>query len=192
MTWRRRSTYARQLERHGLSVFRDDESIRAGDLWLDRLQEAVDGCGGFVVLVGRDGVARWVGAETQVALNRYFGPHDDAQRLPIFPVLLGGATPESLPAFLRLFQATPWNGVDALPSACSSRSAARAIVANDKVAFEGCPFVGLAPTGSIRRSCSSAGRRRPSTRWPASTRGRAPRRSAGSRSTATAARASPR
>ncbi len=25
-----------QLDRHGLSVFRDAESIRAGDLWLDR------------------------------------------------------------------------------------------------------------------------------------------------------------
>ena len=97
-----------QLERHGLAVFRDDESIRAGDLWLNRLQEAMDGCAGFVVLVGRDGVARWVGAETQVALNRYFGPHDEAQRLPIFPVLIDSTTPESLPAFLRLFQATPW------------------------------------------------------------------------------------
>ncbi len=104
-----------QLERYGLSVFQDDESIRAGDLWLDRLQEAVDGCGAFVVLVGRDGVRRWIGAETQVALNRYFGPHDDAQRLPIFPILLDGTEPETLPAFLRLFQATPWNGADPLP-----------------------------------------------------------------------------
>jgi TIR domain len=75
-----------QLERAGLAVFHDDDDdgIRGGDLWLDRLQKAVDTCGGFVVLVGRDGVARWVGAETQAALNRYFGPHDDADRLPIF------------------------------------------------------------------------------------------------------------
>ena len=50
----------------------------------------MDGCGAFVVLVGRDGVRRWIGAETQAALNRYFGPHDDAQRLPIFPILLDG------------------------------------------------------------------------------------------------------
>ena len=28
-----------QLERRGLSVFKDDERIRAGDLWLDRLQD---------------------------------------------------------------------------------------------------------------------------------------------------------
>ena len=70
-----------QLDRHGLAVFRDQESIREGDVWLSRLQEAVDACGSFIVLVGRDGAGRWIGAETQVALSRYFGPHDDAERL---------------------------------------------------------------------------------------------------------------
>jgi hypothetical protein len=53
-----------QLDRYGLSVFKDDERIRCGELWLNRLQEAVDACGSFVVLVGRDGVRRWIGAET--------------------------------------------------------------------------------------------------------------------------------
>ena len=88
------------------------------DLRLDRLQEAVVGCGTFVVLVGRDGVRRWIGAETQVALNRYFAPHDDALRLPIFPILLEGTEAETLPAFLRLFQMTP-------RSRCAARTAAR-------------------------------------------------------------------
>jgi hypothetical protein len=96
-------TLRAQLERCGLSVFHDVESIRASDLWLDRLQDAVDGCGAFVVLVGRDGVKRWIGAETQVALSRYFSPHDDTKRLPIYPILLDGAKPDTLPAFLRLF-----------------------------------------------------------------------------------------
>ena len=151
------------------------------------------GCGGFVVLVGRDGVARWVGAETQVALNRYFGPHDEAQRLPIFPVLIDSATPDSLPAFLRLFQATPWNGVDALPGGLVEQIRARAVVANDKVAFDGCPFVRLA-SYRIDQAQLFFGRQRQerATRWPASTRGRGTRRCAGWRSTATAARASPR
>ena len=36
------------------------------------------------------------------------------KRLPIFPIPLDGTAPETLPAFLRLFQATPWNGVDPL------------------------------------------------------------------------------
>src|SRR5512132_177505 len=132
-----------QLERRGLSVFHDVESIRASDLWLDRLQEAVGGCGTFVVLVGRDGVRRWIGAETQVALDRYFAPHDDAERLPIFPILLEGTDAETLPAFLQLFQMTPWNGADALPERLLDDIRNRTIVAS-KAAFEGCPFVGLA------------------------------------------------
>ena len=133
-----------QLERHGLSVFKDDERIRAGELWLDRLQETVGGCAAFVVLVGRDGVRRWIGAETQVALNRYFAPHDDAERLSIFPVLLGDSEPETLPAFLRLFQMTPWNGADPLPERLLADIRDRTVVANDAIPFEGCPFVGLA------------------------------------------------
>jgi hypothetical protein len=133
-----------QLERAGLSVFKDDERIRAGELWLDRLQEAVDGCCAFVVLVGRDGVRRWIGAETQAALNRYFAPHDDTERLPIFPILLDGIGPETLPAFLRLFQMTRWNGADPLPERLLEDIRDRTIVVNEAIPFEGCPFVGLA------------------------------------------------
>ena len=132
------------LRGHGLSCFWDKTSLREGDLWLDRLQAAVDGCGAFVLLVGRDGVGRWVGAETQAALNRYFGPRDDAERLPIFPILLDDTTPETLPAFLRLFQATPWNGGEPLPPSLLDRIRDRTIVAGAAIPFEGCPFVGLA------------------------------------------------
>ena len=132
-----------QLEGHGLAVFKDDQSIREGELWLNRLQEAVDGCSGFVVLIGRDGVSRWIGAETQTALARYFGPHDDQRRLPIFPILLGETAPEGLPAFLRLFQATRWDGSDALPERMFEQIRERSIVAGDGAGFEGCPFVGL-------------------------------------------------
>jgi hypothetical protein len=57
------------LERSGLSVFHDEEAIRVGDQWMTRLQDALQGCSAFVVLVGRDGVRRWVGAEVQVALE---------------------------------------------------------------------------------------------------------------------------
>ena len=132
-----------QLKRAGLSVFRDQESIREGELWLSRLQAEVDACGSFVVLVGRDGVRRWIGAETQAALSRYFSPNDDSQRLPIFPVLLGPTDPTTLPSFLRLFQGTLWNGTAPLPETLLDQIRARKIVANDKIAFEGCPFVGL-------------------------------------------------
>jgi len=93
--------------------------------------------------VGRDGVSRWIGAETQTALGRHFGPHDDAERLPIFPILLGDTAPESLPAFLRLFQTTPWNGSDPLPERLLQQIRDRTAIPNEEALFEGCPFVGL-------------------------------------------------
>ena len=62
------------LEQAGLSVFRDEDAIRVGDRWMTRLEEALEGCSAFVLLVGRDGVQRWVGAEVQVALNRHLSP----------------------------------------------------------------------------------------------------------------------
>ena len=132
-----------ELEKCGLSVFRDEDSIRASDLWLDRLQQAVDACGSFVLLVGKDGVRRWVGAEAQVALIRHFGPHDEAKRLPIYPILLGDATADGLPAFLRLFQATPWNGVDPLPDDFLGCITEGRLLPSKADVFEGCPFVGL-------------------------------------------------
>ncbi|MBL8666326.1 MAG: SUMF1/EgtB/PvdO family nonheme iron enzyme [Rhodospirillales bacterium] len=133
-----------QLTRQGLDVFRDVESLRAGELWLERLQEAVDGCGAFVLLIGRDGVRRWVGAETQAALVRFFGPRQDTDRLPIFPVLLAGSAPEALPAFLRLFQATPWDGAGPLPDTLLESIRTRTLPTVAAASFEGCPFVGLA------------------------------------------------
>ncbi len=131
------------LKRAGLRVFWDKTAIQEGDRWMDAIQDAVDACRAFVVLVGRDGVRRWVGAETQVALNRHFGPHDDADRLPIYPVLLDGSRLEDMPAFLRLFQTTAWEGSGALPEGFLDTIRARIIVPNTDVRFEGCPFVGL-------------------------------------------------
>ena len=134
---------AAQLGRHGLDVFKDDAAIEPGDVWLAKLQSVLEGCGAFVVLVGRDGVRRWIGAETQVALNRYFGPHDDAQRLPIFPILLDEATPEELPPFLRLFQVTHWNPGDPLTAELLAAIRDRNILRKIEP-ITGCPFVGLA------------------------------------------------
>ena len=54
------------LGQAGLGVFHDEDAIRVGDQWMTCLQDALKACSGFVVLVGRDGVRRWVGAEVQV------------------------------------------------------------------------------------------------------------------------------
>ena len=132
-----------QLEGAGLTVFKDDENKYRGALWLEQLQGALDLCGGFVVLVGRDGVRRWIGAETQTALIRYFSPHDDSKRLPIFPILLDAVAPDSLPAFLRLFQPTQWNGSAPLPNVLLEQiRECRLAEAKDEV-LQGCPYVGL-------------------------------------------------
>jgi hypothetical protein len=132
------------LARRGLSVFFDKTELRAGDRWLDRLQAAVDGCGAFVVLVGRDGVARWVGAETQAALNRHFAARGDADRLPVFPVLLDGLGADALPAFLRLFQATVWDGASPLGEPLLAAICDRTLLKTEANLLEGPPFVGLA------------------------------------------------
>lgn len=131
------------LEQAGLVVFKDDASLHAGDRWLTRLQQAVAGCAAFVVLVGRDGVHRWVGAEVEVALSRHLSPHDEHSRLPIFPILLGDTAPQSLPPFLALFQATRWNGDEALPADLLDALRAHRLRLDTGVVFEGCPFLGL-------------------------------------------------
>lgn len=129
-------------------VFRDQDKIRAGQLWLTVLEKAVGASGSFVVLFGQDGVRRWIGAETKVVLNRYFGPYDDTERLPIFLVPFGGTPPEALPAFLALFQSTHWDGSDPLPFSLLDEIAERRIGMRAADAFEGCSFVGLDSYGS--------------------------------------------
>lgn len=57
------------LEQAGLSIFQD-EYIRKGDRWVTRLEEALLDCCAFVLLVGRDGVQRWVGRPTITVVAR--------------------------------------------------------------------------------------------------------------------------
>lgn len=131
------------LEQAGLSVFRDEDKIRVGDQWMTRLEGALQGCSAFVLLVGRDGVRRWVGAEVQVALSRHLSPHDDAQRLPIFPILLEDAKPEALPPFLALFQSAQWSPTEPVPDTLLEVIRTRATRFDYRESFEGCPFLGL-------------------------------------------------
>lgn len=131
------------LEREGFEVFHDLEGIHVGEDWMARLQDALQACSAFVVLVGRDGVRRWVGAEVQVAVNRRFSLRDGAPPLPILPVLLRGAAPESLPPFLSLFQAMAWGPEQPLPASLLECLRLQRLAGADPGRFEGCPFVGL-------------------------------------------------
>jgi hypothetical protein len=89
-------------------------------------------------------VARWVGAETQAALNRHFGARGDADRLPIFPLLLDGIGVDALPAFLRLFQATVWDGASPPGEPLLTAICDRTLLKTEAKPLEGPPFVGLA------------------------------------------------
>ena len=135
------------LEQAGLDTFRDEDNIRAGEHWLMRLQETLQECSAFIVLIGRDGVQRWVGAEVQVALIKHFSPHDDAIRLPIFPILLDEAQPEVLPPFLALFQVDQWSPGKPLSDKLIEAIKARAMRFDDRQLFEGCPYLGLSAFG---------------------------------------------
>ena len=85
-------------------MFRDEDSIRAGDRWMTSLEQALEARSAFVLLVGRNGVERWVGAEVQVAVMRHLSPRDPAKRLPIFPVLLGDSNPPRCRRSCRYFR----------------------------------------------------------------------------------------
>ncbi|MGB0848153.1 MAG: TIR domain-containing protein, partial [Thiolinea sp.] len=131
------------LEQAGISTFRDEDSIRVSDNWMKRLQDTLQGCSAFVLLIGRDGVQRWVMAETQIALIRNFSPHDDSQRLPIFPVLLPGGDLHALPPFLNLFQIQRWSPQETVPDKLLDAIRAQADLLDQTITFEGCPFLGL-------------------------------------------------
>lgn len=135
------------VEQAGLSVYRDEDANRVGDRWMTRLEQTLEGCSAFVVLVGRDGVRRWVGGEVQVALKRHLSADDEAKRLAVLPVLLEGATPEALPPFLSLIQATRWSPPDPVPPELIADIRARASRIGTPPAFEGCPFLGLSAFG---------------------------------------------
>lgn len=131
------------LEQAGISTFRDEDSIQVSDNWMNRLQDTLQGCSAFVLLIGRDGVQRWVMAETQIALIRNFSPHDDSERLPIFPVLLPDGDLHSLPPFLNLFQIQRWSPQEPVPDALLAAIRAKAELLDQSITFEGCPFLGL-------------------------------------------------
>ncbi|MFN7998033.1 MAG: SUMF1/EgtB/PvdO family nonheme iron enzyme [Bryobacteraceae bacterium] len=131
------------LEQVGVTVFRDEDSTRAGDRWITRLEDVLLNCSAFVILVGRDGVQRWVGAELQIALTRYLSAGDDTHRMLIFPVLLDGAKPETLPPFLALFQAIRWLPADPVPGTLIEAIVTRAGRAEPLQTTVDCPFLGL-------------------------------------------------
>lgn len=119
-----------------------EDGIGWGDNWIEKLQEKLNSCSSYLILVGPSGVRRWVKAELLIALRRHF-----ENDLPIFPVLLDGALPESLPPFLGIFQAERLSGslneVDFAGLAQKLLTAASIKVGDLLVKNDVCPFPGL-------------------------------------------------
>jgi formylglycine-generating enzyme required for sulfatase activity len=90
------------LEAVGADVWLDQDDIRLGDQWIDRLEQGLTGCSAYLILIGAGGVQRWVKLELGIALKRHV---DSNGAFPIFPLRLPGVAPDDLPPFLGNFQA---------------------------------------------------------------------------------------
>jgi formylglycine-generating enzyme required for sulfatase activity len=88
------------LRAAGAHVWWDRDGIGWSDNWIEKLQNTLTECAAYVILVGAGGVRRWVKAELHIATRRHF-----ENDLPVFPILLHGVPPDSLPPFLSIFQA---------------------------------------------------------------------------------------
>lgn len=139
---------AEGLKTAGVEVWWDQEGIGWGDNWIHKLEDALTQCGGYVILVGASGVRRWVKFELSLAIKRHI-----EQDLPIFPLLLAGVTPESLPPFLGTLQAEPLpdplNAIDygRLAQRLSRGRAAQPASTVSSIPSDVCPFPGLEAFG---------------------------------------------
>ena len=87
---------AERLRQAGVNVWLDVDELQPGDDWMQALEEALDGSDAFAVYIGRSGIARWIGREVRVALDR----NAKDPRFRFIPILGPGADPEALPRFV--------------------------------------------------------------------------------------------
>ncbi len=88
------------LRQADLEVWLDLEQLTAGDRWMEALEEALGRADAFAVYVGRAGIARWIGREVRVALDR--SVNDPSFK--VIPILGPGSEPDDLPPFLAQHQ----------------------------------------------------------------------------------------
>lgn len=132
-----------------IRAFKDDASLQPGEPWLQRLAEELAGCRRFVVLLGPEGLARWVGGEVAQIMNRSFGARAADEQPLVIPVLMGDTPPTVLGGWLSQFQSLHWPSDQAEPPPAllqALRGTAPATPSHRVLTeFDGrCPFVGLA------------------------------------------------
>ncbi len=111
-------TLASALRKRGLSVWWEEEQIKPGDYWADRVREALHGSENVVfVLSASAAKSNWLAVELGGAL---------ALQKRIIPVIKAGTPPEEIPGPLRLRK--PLAGLDATAAAAAI---AQTIAASD-------------------------------------------------------------
>jgi MinD-like ATPase involved in chromosome partitioning or flagellar assembly len=91
---------ARLLRGMGVRVFLATRAIRKAETWSDELELALSRSKHMLMLIGRG-----IGRLQELELNRFMRQTiDEGSERTVIPVLLGGASPESLPTLLRRSQ----------------------------------------------------------------------------------------
>jgi tetratricopeptide (TPR) repeat protein len=89
-----------QLQTRGISTFVDRGSVKHGQPWVQSLDEAISRSKAVIVFIGPEELGRWQKRELIIALDRQASAEKTGAFLPVVPVLLPGADPERVPAFL--------------------------------------------------------------------------------------------
>jgi formylglycine-generating enzyme required for sulfatase activity len=87
------------LQGAGMDVFWDQTGIGWGEDWIDKLAHELTHCEAYILLLGPQGIQRWVEPELKAALCRHF-----QQGLPLFTLLHASVNREQIPLFLNFSQ----------------------------------------------------------------------------------------
>ncbi|RRR74801.1 MAG: toll/interleukin-1 receptor domain-containing protein [Candidatus Viridilinea halotolerans] len=89
-----------QLKAAGLRPWFDQDEIRTGQPWMERVEQGLAQSRATLVLIGTHGVGRWQRQEAHVAIRQAIAA---AGARPVIPVLLPGADRCGLPPLLDSF-----------------------------------------------------------------------------------------
>ena len=70
------------LQSSDIDVWWDQNGIGWGEDWQDKLQEGLMTCDAYILLLGKQGIRRWVKPEVEIALCRHY-----ENNLPLFILL---------------------------------------------------------------------------------------------------------
>jgi len=87
------------LKNAGLTTWLDEEQVKPGEIWQDKLERIIQSIPAVIVIVGDSGMGPWQDQERRAFLNEFAN-----RGCKIIPVLIGNLTQvPQLPLFLRQF-----------------------------------------------------------------------------------------